>query len=129
MHRIIDTQNAPRPIGPYSQALQIGNHLYCSGQLALDVRTGDLVAGGVEEQAGQALRNICAVLRAATFDVTDIVKATIYLISMEDFAVVNNIYAQVLGDHRPARTTVAVADLPFGASVEIEVVAMRASSW
>ena len=119
----IATEAAPAAVGPYSQAIRAGGFVFCSGQIALDPATGDLVAGGVLAQTERVLQNLAAVLDAAGTAPAQIVKATIYLTDMADFAAVNEIYAAWLGEARPARATVAVAALPKGALVEIDAVA------
>jgi 2-iminobutanoate/2-iminopropanoate deaminase len=117
------TQHAPEPIGPYSQAIQIGSELYCSGQIPLDPQTGELIEGGVEEQTQRVIENIGAVLCAAGCHFVDVVKTTIFLVDMKDFAAVNVVYERYFGASKPARSTVAVAALPRGARVEIECIA------
>jgi 2-iminobutanoate/2-iminopropanoate deaminase len=117
------TQHAPEPIGPYSQAIQIGSELYCSGQIPLDPQTGELIEGGVEEQTQRVIENIGAVLCAAGCHFVDVVKTTIFLVDMKDFAAVNVVYERYFGATKPARSTVAVAALPRGARVEIECIA------
>lgn len=121
----IDTASAPAAIGPYSQAIAFGSLLFTSGQIALDPGTGTLVEGGIEAETEQVLRNLAAVLSAAGATFADVVKTTIFLIDMADFAVVNRIYAAALGETgpAPARSTVQVAALPRGARVEIEGIA------
>jgi 2-iminobutanoate/2-iminopropanoate deaminase len=114
---------APAPIGPYSQAVRSGGFLFCSGQVALDPATGELVDGGVEAQTERAMQNVGAVLAAAGLTFADVVKTTIFLIDMADFAKVNAIYGGFFDQTKPARSTVAVAQLPRGARVEIEVIA------
>ncbi|MDA8429330.1 MAG: RidA family protein [Geobacteraceae bacterium] len=120
---VIATENAPAAIGPYSQAIQVGNLLYCSGQIALDPVSGEVVAGGVREQAEQVMRNIAAVLMAAGTGFDNLVKTTIFLVDMNDFAVVNEVYGRSFPGRKPARSTVAVQGLPRGVLLEIEVVA------
>lgn len=120
----IATEAAPAAIGPYSQAIRAGGFVFCSGQIALDPASGELTAGGVSAQAERVLQNLAAVLEAAGTGPERIVKATIYLTDMADFAAVNEAYAAWLGDARPARATVAVAALPKGALVEIDAVAL-----
>ena len=120
----VHSAGAPAAIGPYSQAIAIPGAVYCSGQLGLDPATGDL-AEGVEAQAERALRNLAAVLDAAGATMADVVKTTIFLTDMNDFAAVNGIYARFVPDPPPARSTVAVAALPKGAKVEIEAIARR----
>jgi 2-iminobutanoate/2-iminopropanoate deaminase len=122
----IATKDAPAAIGPYSQAIRSGDMLFASGQIGLDPATGQLVPGGIAEQTKRVFENIKAVLAEAGLDVTHVVKTTVYLKSMSDFAVVNEIYAGFLapaGVVPPARSTVAVAGLPKDALVEIEVIA------
>ena len=120
--RIITTDKAPEAIGPYSQAILVGGMLYTSGQIALRP-DGTMVEGGVAEQTRQVLSNLSAVLEAAGGTLNDVIKTTIYLAEMEDFITVNRIYAEFFGDHRPARSTVAVKTLPKGALVEIDCIA------
>lgn len=119
----IHTNTAPAAVGPYSQAMQHGNLIFCSGQLGLDPVTGAMVAGGIEAETRQAIRNLKAVLRAAGCTVSDIIKTTVYLIDMNDFGSVNAIYADMLAPAKPARACVAVAALPKGGLVEIEATA------
>ncbi len=123
MMEAIYSSGAPAPIGPYSQAIRSGGDLYCSGQIALDPQTGDLIAGGVSEQTDRALRNLTAVLEAAGMDLGNVVKTTIFLADMNDFAAANAVYARYFERTKPARSTVAVAALPKGARVEIEALA------
>jgi 2-iminobutanoate/2-iminopropanoate deaminase len=125
----IATTEAPVAIGPYSQAIRVGDTLFASGQIGLDPATGQMVIGGVAEQTTRVFENVRAVLAKAGMDMTHVVKATVYLRSMSDFAVVNEIYAKYLapeGSVPPARSTVAVAGLPKDALVEIEVIAREA---
>jgi 2-iminobutanoate/2-iminopropanoate deaminase len=116
------TPHAPRPIGAYSQAIQCGNELYCSGQIPLDPQTGELVGGDAAAQAERAIENLGAVLCAAGFEFANVVKTTIYLIEMKDFAAVNEVYERYFVS-KPARSTVAVAALPRGARIEIDCIA------
>ena len=120
---VIATEKAPAAIGPYSQAIQAGELLFCSGQIPLDPATGELVAGDVRVQAGQVMRNIEAMLAAAGAGFADVIKTTIYLADMADFAAVNEVYGSCFTAHKPARSTVAVKGLPRGALLEIEVIA------
>jgi 2-iminobutanoate/2-iminopropanoate deaminase len=122
----ISTAQAPAAIGPYSQAIRADGYLFCSGQLGLDPATGDFVAGDVEAQAEQALRNLGAVLQAAGLTFGDVVKTTIFLADIGDFAAVNGVYGRFVTDPPPARSTVAVAALPKGGRVEIEATARLA---
>jgi 2-iminobutanoate/2-iminopropanoate deaminase len=124
-HEAILTEDAPAPIGPYSQAVRSGKTLFCSGQVALDPKTGDLVEGDAAAQAEQALTNLGAVLREAGYTYEDVVKTTLFLVDMNDFGAVNAIYAKYFDDVKPARSTLAVAGLPRGARVEIEAIARR----
>lgn len=120
----ISTNSAPGAIGPYSQAIDTGDLVFCSGQLGLDPATGQLVEG-VEAQAERALRNLAAVLDAAGVRMADLVKTTILLADIDDFAAVNAVYATFMPDPPPARSTFAVRDLPKGGLVEIEAIARR----
>ena len=119
------TDGAPRAIGPYSQAVSADGWLYTSGQVGIDPATGELVAGGFEAQARQVFANLRAVLAAAGCGFSDVIKATVYVADLADFPKLNAIYAEAMGDHRPARSTVQVAGLPKGALVEIDLVARR----
>lgn len=120
---IVSTDNAPRAIGPYSQAVKVGDLVFCSGQIPIDPATGEFVAGGIEAQTEQVLKNLEAVLSAAGATWGDVVRTTIYLVDLGDFAVVNRIYGHVVGSNPPARATVQVAALPKGAAVEIDAIA------
>lgn len=120
--KVISTSQAPAAIGPYSQAIRSGDLLFASGQLGLDPATGNLV-DGIEAQARQALTNLQAVLAAAGAGIADVVKTTIFLADMADFATVNAIYGELFRHEPPARSTVQVAALPKGGLVEIEVIA------
>jgi len=120
---VIKTESAPAAIGPYSQAVQAGGLLFCSGQIPLDPATGELVRGDVAVQTGQVMRNIAAVLEAAGTGFDRVIKTTIFLADMADFAAVNEVYGSCFSGHKPARSTVAVKDLPRGALIEIEVIA------
>ena len=122
--QIIHTENAPAAVGPYSQAIRTGNLLITSGQLGLIPENG-ILPEGVEAQAEQALKNIGAILEAAGFARTDVVKTTVFIRNMGDFGKVNEIYAAFLGDHKPARSCVEVSALPKNGLVEIEVAASK----
>jgi 2-iminobutanoate/2-iminopropanoate deaminase len=124
-HQSVVSDSAPAPIGPYSQAVRSGKTLYCSGQIALDPASGNLVEGDVSAQAEQVMKNLGAVLGAAKYDYGDVVKTTIFLIDMSDFAAVNAIYGKYFDASKPARSTVAVAGLPRGARVEIDCIARK----
>jgi 2-iminobutanoate/2-iminopropanoate deaminase len=121
----VTTSNAPAAIGPYSQAIASGDLVFCSGQLGLDPVSASLVEGGVEAQAERALRNLAAVLDAAGLTMDDVVKTTLFLADMDDFAAVNAVYAKFMPDPPPARSTFAVGALPKGGLVEIEAIARR----
>lgn len=121
--RVVHTPDAPAAIGPYSQAVVAGGVVYCSGQIPVDPHTGAIVPGSVGEQATRVLHNLDAVLRAAGSSRDLVVRCTVYLTSMEDFAEVNAAYATFFGEARPARATVAVAGLPKGVAVEIDAIA------
>jgi len=120
----ISTTGAPGAIGPYSQAIASGDMVFCSGQLGLDPATGNLV-DGVEAQADRAMRNLSAVLDAAGLTLADVVKTTIFLADINDFAAVNAVYGRYVPDPPPARSTVGVGALPKGGRVEIEAIARR----
>ncbi len=125
MKTIIRTDRAPAPVGPYSQAVDAGGFVFCSGQIAIDPRTNVVHNGPIEEQAKIVMENIKAVLNEAGLSFGNIVKTTIYLINMNDFAAVNEVYAKYFTEQPPARSTVAVSGLPKGVHVEIEVLAKR----
>jgi len=120
----VSSDGAPDAIGPYSQAVIAAGWVFCSGQIGLDPGTGELVPGGVGAETERALENLSAVLAAAGSRFSRVTRATIYLVDIADFAVVNEIYARRLGGARPARATVAVASLPRGARVEIDAIAL-----
>lgn len=122
---IVETAGAPAAVGPYSQAVAAGGFVFTAGQIGLEPESGQLVEGGVVAEARRALDNLEAVLAASGVGFEDVVKSTIYLVSMDDFAAVNAVYAERFAGAPPARSTVAVAALPKGASVEIEVIALR----
>ena len=121
--KAISTDKAPAAIGPYSQAVQAGNLLFCSGQIPLVPATGEIVEGGIREQAEQVMKNITEMLKAAGAGFDNVVKTTVFLVDMNDFAVVNEVYGSCFGAHKPARSTVAVKSLPRDVLVEIEVIA------
>ena len=120
----VRTDNAPKAIGPYEQAIKVGDFIYTAGQIPLDPKTGNLVEGGIAAQTRQVLENLKAVLEAGGSSLDRVVKATVFLKSMGDFASMNEVYAEYLGQVKPARSTVAVAELPRGALVEIDFVAL-----
>ena len=123
MKKVISTHEAPAAVGPYSQAVQVGGLLYCAGQIPLDPVTGEIVAGDIAAQTERVCANIAAVLKAGGMTFTNVVKATVFLTDMANFAAMNAVYAKYFTEPFPARSTVAVAGLPRGAQVEIEVVA------
>jgi 2-iminobutanoate/2-iminopropanoate deaminase len=120
----VRTDNAPKAIGPYEQAIKANGFLYTAGQIPLDPKTGNLVEGDIGAQTRQVLENLKAVLEAGGSSLDRVVKATVFLKNMADFAAMNEVYAQYLGSAKPARSTVAVAELPRGALVEIDLVAL-----
>ena len=122
--RTVSTDNAPKAIGPYSQAVSANGLIFCSGQIALDPRTGNIVGATAAEQATQVMKNLAAVLEAGGSKLSQVVKTTIFLKNMADFAAVNEIYAKAMGDHRPARATIEAARLPKDARVEIDCIAL-----
>jgi 2-iminobutanoate/2-iminopropanoate deaminase len=124
MKKAVATDKAPKAIGPYSQAVRAGRWLYCSGQIGLDPASGALVDGGVTAETARVLENLSAVLQAAGTSLADVVRTTIYLTDLGDFAPVNEVYARYFSAPFPARATVGVAALPRGARVEIDAIAM-----
>lgn len=120
----VATEAAPKAIGPYSQAVKASGLLYTSGQIALDPATGNLVEGGFNAQARRVFENMKGVLREAGCDFSKVVKATVYLSDLANFQELNAIYAEYFGDHKPARSTVGVSQLPRGAMVEIDLIAV-----
>jgi 2-iminobutanoate/2-iminopropanoate deaminase len=125
MKKIISTPKAPAAIGPYSQAVEINNTLYVSGQIPIDPATGKLVDGGITEQTGQVFRNISAILEAAGYSFADVVKSTCLLANIADFKAMNEVYGRHYTENQPARAAFAVRDLPMGALIEIETIAMK----
>ena len=124
MKEIISTENAPGAIGPYSQAVKTGGMVFCSGQIPIDIATGEFVSDDVAEQTEQVLKNLSAVLEAAGASLNDVVKTTVFLADMADFTAMNEIYAKYFSDNKPARATVQAAGLPRGARVEIDCIAV-----
>lgn len=124
MKEIISTENAPGAIGPYSQAVKAGNMIFCSGQIPIDVKTGQFVSSDVAEQTVQVLENLTAVLESAGSGLGDVVKTTVFLADMNDFAAMNEVYAKYFSDNKPARATVQAARLPRDARVEIDCIAV-----
>lgn len=125
MKRIINTEKAPKAVGPYSQAVEANGTLYISGQLPIDPATGKFAEGGVKEQTAQSLKNIGAILEAAGYTFNDVVKSTVLLNDMNDFAAMNEVYAAFYTQDQPARVAYQVAKLPMGALVEIETIAVK----
>ena len=125
MKKVISTSKAPAAIGPYSQAIQVGNFLYTSGQIPIDPATGQFAEGGIKEQTRQSLLNVKAILEESELTMSDVVKTTVFMADMNDFADMNSVYAEFFSEPYPARSAVAVKTLPKGALVEIEVVACR----
>jgi 2-iminobutanoate/2-iminopropanoate deaminase len=125
MKKIISTPDAPKAIGPYSQAIEVNGTLYISGQIPIDPATGKFVEGGITEQTEQVMKNIGAILKAAGFDYCDVVKSTCLLSDMDHFASMNAVYGKFYHENPPARAAYAVVKLPMGALVEIETVACR----
>lgn len=121
--KLVATTDAPKPIGPYTQGVISGGFLFCSGQVALDPKTNEVVPGDVAAQTEQVMKNLLAVLKEAKMGPDNVVKTTVYLRDMADFAKMNEVYAKYLGKEPPARSTVAVVGLPKNVSVEIDVIA------
>ena len=126
MKKVIATKNAPAAIGPYSQAIQVGNMLFASGQLGLIPETGEFPEGGVKAQTEQSFKNVKGILEASGYTIDDVVKTTVFLADMGDFAAMNEVYASQFNADFPARSAVAVKTLPKNALVEIEIVAVKA---
>ncbi len=124
MKKIISTSDAPAAVGPYSQGVRVGSTIYCAGQIPLDPKTSQIVAGGIDVQTRRVLDNITAVLKAEGLTFENIVKTTIFLVDLADFQTVNEIYGSYFQQASPARSTVQVAALPKGARVEIEAIAV-----
>ncbi|ACY47712.1 RidA family protein [Rhodothermus marinus] len=122
---IIKTPRAPAAIGPYSQAVLVGDTLYCSGQIAIDPKTGSLITDSIERETEQVLENLGAVLRAAGMDYKDVVRCTVYMTDINDYAQINEVYSRYFNESPPAREAVQVAALPRGARVEISCIAVR----
>lgn len=123
--KAIHTNNAPAAIGPYSQAIEVNGFVFASGQIPIDPKTGNFVEGGIKEQTSQALTNAGNILKEAGTDLAHVVKTTVYLADMADFAAMNEVYATFFSQPFPARSAVAVKDLPKGARVEVEVLAAK----
>ena len=125
MREVIRTAEAPVPVGPYSVAVATDGLVFCAAQAGLDPATGKLAPGGIRAETEQAMRNLGAVLEAAGLTYADVVKSSLFLLDMADFAAVNEVYGQFMGHEPPARTTIGVASLPIGALIEIEMIAAR----
>ncbi len=123
MKKVISTPNAPAAIGPYSQAIQVGNLVYTSGQIPINPLTGTVVEGGIKEQTRQSLQNVKAILQEAGLTMQNVIKTTVFMADMNDFADMNAVYAEFFSEPYPARSAVAVKTLPKGVMVEIEVIA------
>ena len=124
MRKVIASSEAPAAVGPYSQAVLVGNTLYCAGQIPLDPASGELVQGGVAEQTARVLENIGGVLRANSMELSNVVKATVFMTDLAHFSEMNAVYGKYFQSPFPARSTVQVVALPKGAQVEIEVIAV-----
>lgn len=124
----VTTENAPKAIGPYSQAIEVGEMIYLSGQIAIDPRTENIEGKTIEEQTAQVLRNLTAVLEAGGSDVSHVVRTTVYLTDISEFQAFNKAYESVFGSARPARSTVQVAKLPRDAKIEIDAIAVKKES-
>lgn len=124
MRQIIQTPNAPQAIGPYSQAVKTSGLVFASGQIPIDPATGEFVAGGIEEQTEQVLKNLSAVLQAAGSGLDRVIKTTVFLADMQEFGAMNEVYGRFFTDEPPARATVEAARLPRDAKVEIEAIAL-----
>jgi 2-iminobutanoate/2-iminopropanoate deaminase len=122
--QIVTTQSAPKAIGPYEQAIKVGDFIYVSGQIPLDPATGNLVEGNITAQTRRVMENLSAVLSAAGSSFEGVVKTTVFLKNISDFAAMNQVYGEYLNSAKPARSTVAVAELPRGALVEIDLIAI-----
>ena len=128
MHHVIETPKAPLPIGPYSQALAAGNLIFISGQIPLRPENGDLAGPDLITQTRQVLKNLQSILDAAGCSISQIVKTTVFMTDLAEFASFNKVYAEWLGTHAPARSTVQVAALPKGAQIEIEAIVIKENS-
>jgi 2-iminobutanoate/2-iminopropanoate deaminase len=127
--KTVHTKDAPAAIGPYSQAVIANGMVYCSGQVAIDPATGALLSGDVQLQTRQVLNNLSAVLKAAGADFSTVVKTTVFLKSMDDFSAMNEVYAEIFGDNRPARAAVEVSRLPKDVDVEIDAIAVVTANY
>ena len=125
MKKVINTKNAPKAIGPYSQAILSGNTLYCSGQIAINPDTGNLVIENITAETNQVMKNILAVLNAADMNFENVVKCSIFMIDMNDYSAVNQVYAKYFSENSPAREAVQVSVLPKNVNVEISIIAVK----
>ena len=125
MKKVIHTENAPKAVGPYSQAIETNGMLFVSGQIPIDPATGKFVEGGIKEQTTQVMKNIGAILTAAGYNYSDVVKSTCLLADMADFAAMNEVYGSFYTENPPARAAYGVVKLPLGALVEIETIAVK----
>ena len=125
MKKVINTKNAPKAIGPYSQAILSGNTLYCSGQIAINPDTGNLVIENITTETNQVMKNILAVLKAADMNFENVVKCSIFMIDMNDYSAVNQVYAKCFSENPPAREAVKVSVLPKNVNVEISIIAVK----
>ena len=125
MKKVINTKNAPKAIGPYSQAILSGNTLYCSGQIAINPDTGNLVTENITAETNQVMKNILAVLKAANMNFENVVKCSIFMIDMNDYSAVNQVYAKCFSENPPAREAVQVSVLPKNVNVEISIIAVK----
>src|SRR5437899_1704993 len=123
--RVIQTEDAPKAIGPYSQAIVSGDLIFCAGQVALDPKSGEIVSGDIREQTRRVLDNLAAVLDASGSSLSRVTKTTVFLTDFAEFGAMNEVYAERFGSHRPARSTVQISFLPRGARIEIECIAVR----
>jgi 2-iminobutanoate/2-iminopropanoate deaminase len=124
---IVHTDKAPKAIGPYSQAIIAGDLVFCSGQIPTDPATGGFVKGGIKEQTTQALKNLAEVLRSASSDLQSVASVNVYLHDMNDFKEMNEVYAATFGEHKPARATIGVSELPKNALIEISCIAYKSN--
>ena len=124
-NKFLTTEKAPAAVGPYSQAIEIGELIYTSGQLPIDMSNGELSTGDIEKETTLCIKNVEAVLNAAGSTLEDVVKVTVFVTDINDFGKINAVYAEHFTDHKPARSLVEVSNLPKGANIEIEVVARK----
>jgi len=125
MKKVIATPEAPKAVGPYSQAVATGNFLFCAGQIPIDPVTGDLIEGDITAQTDRVLQNVAALLRGNGMTFANVVKSTVFMVDLANFSLMNAVYSKYFSEPFPARSTIQVAGLPKGAQVEIEVIAVR----